>query len=495
MSRVLGERLIAVLQPVMFTWAAIINLATSLAADPDAAFRSLAVGALIALAAFGLSLLLTRSWTLATLLASGFMLFTVRQTLAGLAMLTFAVWWLLVLLVRRYTGRRAPNWALPQFIARATGIFSIALVAVAGWGFASAVSAGQPEWNPPSYSADGSGGPNVYVILLDGYPRADTLQETFGIDNTEFTADLEDRGFTVSDGARANYNKTWLTLASMFNGSYVDRMLIDGRVPEEAPIQVRWLAGMIERAAMLDAFRDRGYLIRTVPTPFTSTALTSADEIADVGGLTEVEARLISLSPWAQIFREPVLDFLVAQQLSVIDRSLELTAAFAEVRADQPQLLFSHIHSPHTPFVLHPGETEPAPLPECLPTLCSMWSTTTEELGIGTAEFADAMELQLDELNRLVLEALDRIQKADPDAVVVLFSDHGIRYSLEDLDEHYRVLLAARTPDGETPFADNDSPVNILRGVLARLVEGVEPLEYERWDSDWVRIMDMERAE
>ena len=72
----------------------------------------------------------------------------------------------------------------------------------------------------------------MYVILLDGYPRADTLQETFGIDNTAFTADLEDRGFTVSDGARANYNKTWLTLASMFNGSYVDRMLVDGQVPD-----------------------------------------------------------------------------------------------------------------------------------------------------------------------------------------------------------------------------------------------------------------------
>ena len=60
------------------------------------------------------------------------------------------------------------------------------------------------------------------------------------------------------------------------------------------------------------------------------------------------------------------------------------------------------------------------------------------------------MKLQLDELNRLVLEALDRIQEVDPDAVVVLFSDHGIRYSLEDLDEHYRILLAARTP-GVTP--------------------------------------------
>ena len=140
---------------------------------------------------------------------------------------------------RRRIGR------CPRFVARATAIFSIALAAVAGWGFASAVAAGEPEWSEPSYGAEGSGGPNVYVVLLDGYPRADTLHDTFGRGNEEFIADLQSRGFDISDQARANYNKTWLTLASMFNGTYIDRMLVDGRVPEDAPSQVRWLSGMI----------------------------------------------------------------------------------------------------------------------------------------------------------------------------------------------------------------------------------------------------------
>ena len=74
-------------------------------------------------------------------------------------------------------------------------------------------------------------------------------------------------------------------------------------------------------------------------------------------------------------------------------------------------------------------------------------------------------------------------------------SDHGIRYSLEDLDEQYRILLAARTPNGEELFPDNESPVNVLRRILARLGEDVAPLEYERWESDWVRILHMDRAE
>ncbi len=102
-------------------------------------------------------------------------------------------------------------------------------------------------------------------------------------------------------------------------------------------------------------------MIRTVPTPFTSTSLTSADEVADVGGLTEVEAQLISLSPWAQIFREPVLEFLLWQQVEVIHRSLTLTGEMAQGSGDQPQLVYNHVHSPHTPFVLHPPGLERPP--------------------------------------------------------------------------------------------------------------------------------------
>ncbi len=249
------ERILAMIQPVMFTWAGVLSVATAVAASPQAALRPLVIGGLIALALVGIYRLVTRSWTLATIFASGFMLFTIRQPLAGLGMVTFGLWWLLVLVIRRRSGRAAPSWAVPRFIVRATAIFSIALVAVASWNFITATSSGRPEWNPPTYASDGTGGPNVYVIMLDAFPRADTLRETFGVDIGSFLDELESLGFTVSDQARANYNKTWLTLASMFNGAYIDRLLVEGSVPDEAPQQVRWASGLIEGASILDAFR------------------------------------------------------------------------------------------------------------------------------------------------------------------------------------------------------------------------------------------------
>jgi hypothetical protein len=490
----LGERLLAVIQPVLFAWATVFAMATDVVSTPAALVRPLLVSALIALAIFGLLLIVARSWMLAALFASGLVLFSVRQPAVGLALIALAVWWLLVVFLRRRGGRPQPRPDVLRFAVRASGFFSIALMAVTGWTLYSDVSAGNAAWDAPSYTATGSGGPNVYVLLADGYPRSDTLAETFDIDNGEFLADLESLGFVVSDGARANYNKTWLTLASMLNGTYIDRVLTDD-VPADGSIQIRWLAEVIHGAAMFDPFRDRGYVIRSVPSPFTSTSLTSVDDLIDIGGMTELEVRLISASPWAQVFRDPTLAFLRTEQSDVVRAALDTTAALAEESGTDPQLVITHVHSPHTPFVLHPEGTEPFPAPACQPTFCPFWNATIQELDIEFDEFRDGLEVQITELNRLILASVERIIDADPDALVILMSDHGIRYSLDDLDEHYRILLAARTPDGSALFLDDESPVNVLRGVLGHLGEPMDPLDYELWESDWFRVLDMERAE
>jgi hypothetical protein len=46
--------------------------------------------------------------------------------------------------------------------------------------------------------------PNIYLIMLDGYPRADTLARLFHFDNQAFVSGLEDRGLHVSEGKIAS---------------------------------------------------------------------------------------------------------------------------------------------------------------------------------------------------------------------------------------------------------------------------------------------------
>ena len=54
--------------------------------------------------------------------------------------------------------------------------------------------------------------PNIYILLLDGYPRADTLAERYDFDNRPFLEELRDRGFDVAERSRTNYMFTQLVL-------------------------------------------------------------------------------------------------------------------------------------------------------------------------------------------------------------------------------------------------------------------------------------------
>ena len=60
----------------------------------------------------------------------------------------------------------------------------------------------------------------MYLVLLDGYPRIDSLGE-LGIDNQPFIDELAVRGFDHYPEAGSAHGYTNLTLADMFAGEVV----------------------------------------------------------------------------------------------------------------------------------------------------------------------------------------------------------------------------------------------------------------------------------
>jgi len=113
------------------------------------------------------------------------------------------------------------------------------------------------------------------------------------------------------------------------------------------------------------------------------------------------------------------------------------------------------------------------------------------------SEYSDRYVAQIEALNALVLESMESIIEADPQAVIVLTSDHGTRYSQEDEAEQWRVLLAARTPGSEGAlFAQDQSTVNILRDIVRTYFEVDAPrLEHQGWSSEWYFDLRLTRVE
>lgn len=481
----MGRKLSALLvvsQPLLFGAGVVLSRYLTLPAAPDSIVRPLLVTVVLAAGALTVARLLTRSWTWAALLATLFVLFSLRESLPAAVLGAFAAWWLLVWALRRIQSRPPMSARAARLAARASSIYGLAFLVVTGASVGLA-TVEQPATPLPDYATAGTGGPSIYLILLDGYPRADTLADVFDIDNEPFLESLEEQGFSVTEQARSNYNKTWLTLASMLNAAYIEELLAEQRPPESEASQIRWTQALINASTVPELLRDRGYTIKAMAPPFTSTALTTADEYIDHGHLTEFEAKVTSASPWAALLRDEFAAFLAQSLKDAVVNTLEATARLAEESDGSPQLVLAHVHSPHPPFVL---AASVRPMPDCVPVRCSPWDPSLEESGFTLDEYRTGLAEQLEALNDLVLSAVTRITRADPDAVIVVMSDHGSRYSLSDGEEHFKILYAVRSPGHPQLFSAHESPVNLFRRLSSAYFGTEMPaLPYRAWLSDW----------
>ena len=63
--------------------------------------------------------------------------------------------------------------------------------------------------------------PNIIYIVPDRYGGIDQLKKYLGYDNSNFLNALEDRGFIVGKDSRSNYPKTYASIISTLNSSYI----------------------------------------------------------------------------------------------------------------------------------------------------------------------------------------------------------------------------------------------------------------------------------
>jgi len=358
--------------------------------------------------------------------------------------------------------------------SRAAGTFALAFLAV---GIAVAASSIASGWftadPPPPDSGLGAGRPNIYLVLLDGYPRGDTLASVYGYDNSGFEATLEELGFSVADGSRSNYPQTPLTLASMLQGAYLEDVHGLEPPPEAAGEQYRRLMTALNEATMADLLRVAGYEIRSIPSPFQAVALSSADRILDTGQTTAFEYSLLKHSQLAPLVVGLAPDFLMSQQRDRFHATLDRLVAESSTDRGNPTFVFAHLFSPpHAPLV-YGRNGEHLPLPDCVPSACDLWEFPPDAW--------EHLPEQIHYTNGQVLTAVEEIVQNDPTAIVILMSDHGSRRDPADLDEFFHTFFAARMP-GIDGFPADVTPVNVMRLLVSAVTDTrLDPLPYRAW--------------
>ncbi len=313
---------------------------------------------------------------------------------------------------------------------------------------------------------------DIYYILIDGYSRADILQDEYGFDNSDFISELEKRGFYIADCSSSNYPWTSFSLGSTFNMDYIP------------PVGSNFLGGRLNWRDfgvylgvnnVNETLKELGYTTVTFDTAFPWMKVTEPDYYITTGNKTsftsylfgrtsEFENLLMDLT--LLVRRDTILNRLFGIKISTTaeeedDPHKGLTAATRNLDEmkymydlfkygleqlplipDLPgrKYVYAHMMSVHRPFLFNQeGEFEP---------------------GNSLTEFINSTIYT----NKTILAAIDQIiAKTDPKPIIILQGDH----SRTGAENQTAILNAYYFPDaGTESLYPTISPVNTFRVIF-----------------------------
>ncbi len=480
--------------PFLLATTVVVTLWLDAAVSPYAVVRSLVVAITLAASITLIAGLLLRSMQLGGLVASGVIgllwsrqlidvLAAAQARMGSLAIAWYAVIAIAGILVVRLLWRRAPRLnrrSLTTFLNRGAALLLVSALLLGFMrGSMAAVLEDLDQGIPlsdwaGSGTADQRSGPDIYLILLDGYPREDVLEYAFDIDNSGFVEDLEERGFHVAEESHSDYIWTHVSVPSVLNLDYVEGVpmiaqVIDGELPQQPSLR-----RVVADNVAFELARERGYDPIGVASGFEHVAPRRADVYVDGGQLNEFEISLLSSTYAGDIVAALAPDFASAQQRDRILFNLDALSQIASTPDRPPAFVFAHVPAPHQPVVFGEGGS-----PVEVPISQTFYADSPMERGESPDEFIERYRAQLPYLNDRILAAIDEvIANSDEPPVIVLFADHGSASAVDwntadpnEVDparllERTGTLVAARTPDMEGFLPEDISPADLLRLVF-----------------------------
>lgn len=327
--------------------------------------------------------------------------------------------------------------------------------------------------------------PDVIVVILDSYNSSRSLRDLYGFDNSAFESALTKRGFVVPSAARSNYAHTFLSLASMLNGRYLDAELSQIRPSSN---DKSLLNHLLENHLLWRVLDARGYRFAFFPTFY---ALTADNRNADLKYPSPSETssefvlvwlRMTPIVPLARstcrfLGCDVQLFDLTPEPPSRIDWKLAQLGRVPD--AHGPMFAFAHLLIPHEPFVYDA---------ECAAREV-YWPRAFLARDEGRVKAAYLAQVIC--VNRKMLALVDTLMaRTDSSAVIILQADHGYgrlgrgphsydRATMEQMTERTSVFGAYYLP-GAPPglIYDSITPINVVRGVLDHYFHaGMPPVE------------------
>lgn len=308
------------------------------------------------------------------------------------------------------------------------------------------------------------GGPSaardIYYIVLDGFGRADTLQNDYNLDLHDFVEFLRARGFYVADQARSNYAQTLLSFSSFLNLSYLDSL---GSAMGKDNDSWLPLADLIQRNGLMRIAKEAGYLVTAVGADYGPTKrFAEADVcVCEQRGLDMFEQSVIGQTPFIALPLDPWT--YGAHRRKVLDT---FTALEQMPAASSPRFVLVHVLAPHPPFTFAADGTFRRPDRIFMFNEGSDFQGSHDEYVRGYRDQAEFIAARV----RAVVDVI--LSRPGPRPVIVLHGDHGPGSMLQqdnpaqsNMPERMNILAAYYFPEGQERLYASMTPVNGARAL------------------------------
>ncbi len=321
------------------------------------------------------------------------------------------------------------------------------------------MQASEVNWREPNTL------PSIYYIILDGYARADILEEIYQYDNSDFLDYLVGKGFYVAERSRSNYCQTALSLGASMNLEYLDSLLPLAGTDSQYR---RAAYNLVTRSTVSAFLRDHGYTTVVFSSGWSPTDIRSADVyMAARWYPDDFQIELMEMTPVGFSVRMLGYDDQYDMQREQILYALWHLADISSLEA--PVFVFAHIVAPHPPFVFgqHGEEVEP----DYRYTIHD-GSHIIKQGRLTGDEYVDGYRDQLVFINNRLRSAIDAILSNPTEPpIIILQSDHGPGSLLDWEDpaqtyskERLSILSAYYFPGSDyTDLYDDITPVNTFR--------------------------------
>ena len=311
--------------------------------------------------------------------------------------------------------------------------------------------------------------PNVYFIILDGYPTNDVLKKHVNFDNSEFTNLLKQRGFNVAENSHANYSFSGPSISATMNMNYINFLADEfGENSRDYNPILGKDFGLYADNQVIKNFKLMGYKVIKIGSAATYLhKLPLADLSPCYKIIHLMDNRLLDAVGSTSMIGYFIERWAEEQQRQIILCDFEELPKISSY-FEEPVFVWSHIMLPHFPLIFGPNGEPITPGK-------SLLTMNHPEFTDSSWDVKTQFKHQIQFANKKSIEFIDKILENEKQAIIIIQSDHGSGFGVnfqaptdDDVFQRLSNLNAIYFPDEKhrEMLTDDRSNVNTFRTVF-----------------------------